>query len=160
MAHILVVGYGNPLRSDDGLGWHVAERLRSLLTAEDVEVRTCHQLTPDLAEPVSRAGMVFFVDAQHGGDPGEISCVPVPAHYSDIAFSHDLSPTALLGFAEKIYGTTPPAFLVSVSGESFELGEQLSSPVAGALPYLIALIGELTARYDCRKFDPVTQAYA
>ena len=27
VAASLVIGYGNPLRSDDGVGWHVAERL-------------------------------------------------------------------------------------------------------------------------------------
>src|SRR5262245_43323372 len=125
MAHILIIGYGNPLRCDDGLGWHVAEKLRELLPSEDIEIRTWKQLTPDLAEAASRASMVFFIDAQHGGQPGDISCLPVAAQYSQISSTHDLSPTTLLGFSQTLYGTSPPAFLVSVSGEKFEHGEQL-----------------------------------
>jgi len=27
MARVLILGYGNPLRSDDGLGWQVAVQL-------------------------------------------------------------------------------------------------------------------------------------
>ncbi len=159
MAHILIIGYGNPLRSDDGLGWHAAEKLREM-HSEGVEVRTCHQLTPDLAEAASRASMVFFIDARQGGKPGDISCLPVVPRYADIAFSHELSPPALLGFSKTLYGSSPQAFMVSVAGESFEHGEQLSSSVADSLPYLIALIGELTARYDHLDRDPVAQAYA
>ena len=28
MGRVLIIGYGNPLRGDDGFGWHAAERLR------------------------------------------------------------------------------------------------------------------------------------
>ena len=74
MARILVLGYGNPMRSDDGLGWQIAVELFRTNRSPDVEVLPCHQLTPELAPAVSRADAVIFVDCEQGGTPGEIRC--------------------------------------------------------------------------------------
>ena len=45
----LVVGYGNPLRSDDGVGPFLANEIGGL-AMEDVTVKTCHQLNVELVE--------------------------------------------------------------------------------------------------------------
>ncbi len=50
----LIIGYGNVLRSDDGIGWHVAERLAADARFDDVTILQRHQLTPELALDVSR----------------------------------------------------------------------------------------------------------
>src|SRR2546421_12899232 len=85
----LVIGYGNPLRTDDGVGWQVAQQLATDL-ADDVDVIGTHQLTPELAEPISRAGLVVFVDAGVGGEPGHVGCrLIAPAGDGTMAFSHD-----------------------------------------------------------------------
>jgi hypothetical protein len=47
---VLIVGYGNPLRGDDGLGWRAAERLRTVIQDAGVEILALHQLTPELME--------------------------------------------------------------------------------------------------------------
>lgn len=67
----LVIGYGNPLRSDDGIGWRVAEELRGRVDASRIEVIECRQLTPEMAEQIRTAGLVVFVDAAAEGAPGE-----------------------------------------------------------------------------------------
>ena len=46
----LIIGYGNPLRSDDGFGWHAGRLLAQALAGQEAEVITCHQLTPELAD--------------------------------------------------------------------------------------------------------------
>src|SRR5208282_6599133 len=66
----LVIGYGNPLRSDDGFGWHASRLLAEALTGRDVEVITCHQLTPELAHPLSQCRRAVFIDADAQGEPG------------------------------------------------------------------------------------------
>jgi hydrogenase maturation protease len=68
----LVIGYGNPLRRDDGFGYQVARRLAELLPADRADVIACHQLTPELAEPISRSELVIFVDARQGAEPGRV----------------------------------------------------------------------------------------
>ena len=61
-ASLLVIGYGNTLRGDDGVGPRVAEAVGEL-NLPGVHTLICPLLTPELANPISRAGKVIFVDA-------------------------------------------------------------------------------------------------
>ena len=70
----LVIGYGNRLRGDDGVGWEVASRLAAAVPSEAAHILTVHQLTPELAEPVSEADLVIFIDASRVGEPGTWRC--------------------------------------------------------------------------------------
>ncbi len=139
MAQVLIVGYGNPLRCDDGLGWSAAEVLSRSLPFSEIEIVVCHQLTPELADSLRSADVAFFIDAAHHGQPGEVSCELVTLQ-PGINGSHQLSPAQLLALAQQLYGATPRAFTVSLCGESFEHGATLSSTVEAALPKLIALV--------------------
>ena len=49
-AGVLVVGYGNSLRGDDGIGWHAARLLTDDPRLTGARVLTHHQLAPELAE--------------------------------------------------------------------------------------------------------------
>ena len=64
---MLVIAWGNPLREDDTVAWHVLEGLRTLRPRPGLpalHLRHAHQLTPEMAEFVSRAQGVVFVDAR------------------------------------------------------------------------------------------------
>lgn len=139
---ILVIAYGNPLRSDDGLAWKAAEELSHLELPDAVEIITRHQLTPELALAVSEVSYVLFLDAARSGIPGEIVSAQVwPARHSSI-FTHDFSPGAILSGAEELYGHGPGALALSLVGECFDHGESLSSTVTANLPKLVALARE------------------
>ena len=137
MPRVLIIAYGNPLRCDDGLAWHVAEKLSHLPLPEHVEVITQHQLTPELAFPVSRAGTVVFVDAAQAGVPGEIRCEPIAPGPVASSLTHQFPAGAILHLAQKLYGAVPRAFVLSLHGECFEHGEALSSKVEENLPRLL-----------------------
>lgn len=141
--HILVLGYGNPLRSDDGLGWRAAECLAEVLEDIDAEIRTLHQLTPELAYPISESALVIFIDASREGEPGELACGQVSAQLMPVRFSHELSPEAIMALAKHMYGVSPPAYLVSLCGQNFGVGESLSPPVSAQLPRLVSLVTQL-----------------
>jgi len=143
MPHVLVLAVGNPLRSDDGLAWRTADELQSTTLPAESEIVKVHQLAPELAENVSRAAQVIFVDAAVTGEPGTLSCERVGRSAAESASSHSLTPAALLQLAATLYGVAPTAFLVSVVGKSFEHGESLSPEVEQALPGLVAKIREL-----------------
>ena len=134
MPRVLIVAYGNPLRSDDGVGWVVAEELRRRLASPEVEVLRLHQLLPEVAESLSHADAVIFVDASWDGEPGELRCQPVTPPPAKVQFSHQLSPAEVLGLAGQLYGATPQAFCVTLTGHCFEHGEELSESVAARLP--------------------------
>jgi hydrogenase maturation protease len=145
MARVLVLGYGNPLRSDDGLGWQVAVQLFRSNASPEVQVLPCHQLTPELAEPVSRADVVLFIDCTREGSPGEFHCAELGPQSGPIAFTHHISPTALLDLSSELYGACPKAYLLSICGECFEAGDSLSPAVDRMLPELRSRVRELIA---------------
>lgn len=139
MADLLIIGWGNTLRGDDGFGWAAAERLREALP--DAEVLTVHQLTPELMEAISRARRVVFIDAGTEGEAGVLTCSEVRASTSAEAFTHQASPAGLLAGSLALYGYVPEAVLYSVKGESFEFGEELSAGVGKALEELVRRLG-------------------
>jgi hydrogenase maturation protease len=145
MARVLILGYGNPLRSDDGLGWQVGVELFRANKSPDVLVLPCHQLTPELAEPISRAEIVMFVDITRQGTPGEFRCEELRSQAGAVSFTHHLSPAGLLDMSSELFGCCPRAYLLSICGESFELGHSLSATVSARLPELKARVRELIA---------------
>lgn len=134
----LIIGYGNPLRSDDGFGWHASRLLGWELAGQDAEVITCHQLTPELAEPLSQSRRAVFIDADAHGKPGDIHRRAVrPQVAASSTFTHRCTPSALLASAERLYGHRPQAVVITVSAQSFAFGESLSPVVSAALPKVV-----------------------
>ena len=133
----LIICYGNPLRGDDGLGWHVAGRLRGVIRDPGVEILALHQLTPELMDDISRADRVIFIDACVGPIPGEIQERIVEPQAAGPAFTHQASPAALLAGARTLYGHAPPATLITVAGAEFSLSEELSPAVGAAVECVV-----------------------
>ena len=138
LSFALIIGYGNPLRSDDGFGWHAGNLLAQALAGKDVEVITCHQLTPEIAERLSQCALAVFIDADAEGRPGDIhrrvACPTVP---DSSAFTHSCTPSGLLASAGELYGHRPQGIIITVSAESFAFGESLSTVVSAALPKVV-----------------------
>jgi len=127
----LVIALGNPLREDDGAGWAVAQALHQ---CQDVRVLVVHQLMPEMAEEVSRADAVVFVDARRGGLAGELRTVALAPAAAEHRLTHVVEPETLLHYAQLLYGRAPKAWLVSIAGERFGLGDGLSASVLQAVP--------------------------
>ena len=145
---VLVIGYGNPLRGDDGIGRHAAELLAGDPRLDGAQVLTSHQLVPELAEDISRASLVVLIDASLRGEPGSLSVRRVEPHPATPAtWSHHLDPEALADLAEALYGAAPPMVLVSVAAGSFAGDDRLSVPLRRALPEVVeAVAGVITGR--------------
>jgi Ni,Fe-hydrogenase maturation factor len=69
---ILVIGYGNTLRRDDGAGVRAAEMMAVDPRFAAVEVLMVYQLTPELSLDIATASLVVFIDADVRGLPGSI----------------------------------------------------------------------------------------
>jgi hydrogenase maturation protease len=140
---VLVIAWGNPLREDDGVAWHVVEGLRRLQprpSLPPLRLRHAHQLTPELAEPVSHAAGVVFVDARRDGTPGQVLAEPVAPSAGQNPLAHSLTPQTLLLYAEGLYGRAPQAVVVTIAGERFGMGEGLSPVVRRAIPRAIRTV--------------------
>ena len=139
----LVVGYGNALRTDDGLGWHAAARLAADPRLAGATVLQRHQLTPELAFDVGCAAFVVFVDAG-SGPPGAIAVEPVvAAPTSTVTWSHHVDPASLLSLARDLYGRVPTGATVSVGTSSMEAGEGVTPLIAAVLPQVVETVVDL-----------------
>lgn len=141
----LVVGYGNPLRSDDGVGWHLAAQLDSDDRLSGATILQRHQLTPELALDFSAASVVVLIDAQVDSAPGHIQTHRIEEAAVGVSSSHQLSPSVVAGLSARLYGRTPDVFVVTCGPESTEPGTALSAPVAAAMPGLADIVVALTA---------------
>ncbi len=124
----LVIGVGNTLRRDDGIGPSVVSALPLL---SGVGTITVHQLTPELTGRLSRANRVLFVDAHCREDePVRLERI----EEENTPLGHAFSPAGLLGLTAVECGSAPAGWLLTVPGFDFEFGEQLSEPAAALIP--------------------------
>jgi hydrogenase maturation protease len=151
----LIIGYGNPLRSDDGFGWHASRSLARALSGQGAEVITCHQLTPELAEPLSQCSHAVFIDADAEGKPGEIHRRPIrPQAPASSSFTHTYTPSGLLASAQQLYGHRPQAIVITVTAQSFEFGDALTPVVSAALPEVVAHVCDWVGSLAGRRAAP------
>ena len=148
---VLIVAYGNPLRSDDGVAWRAAAALQKTFPPERAEILTLHQLGPELAENASRSECVIFVDAAAGpGRPGEIQVRELSESDSDTETSALLSRHVAARMCSRWPRSSTSAGRepspLSVVGKNFNHGESLSPAVEAALPALLARIEELATQ--------------
>jgi len=138
LPRILVIGYGNPGRQDDGLGpAAVAEIVK--LAWPNVTALGNYQLAIEDAIDVAAHDSVWFIDA---ACTGEVPCEVRPLRAAlDIQFTtHLLKPEALLAIAQQHFSKTPEAQLVSIRGYEFDFQEGLSERARDNLTQTMALL--------------------
>jgi hydrogenase maturation protease len=138
---LLVIGYGNELRSDDGVGPKTAEAVAEW-NLPGVRTLTCHQLTPELAVPIASAQCVVFVDAAVDSITSvELREFQAPA--PDQIMAHAADPRILLKLAKEIFGRSPMAFWLTIPVENLAFGEELSPRAYEGLQCALGKIREL-----------------
>jgi hydrogenase maturation protease len=126
----VVIGIGNTLRMDDGIGARVVAGLPS----DAAETMIVHQLTPELAERLHNADRVLFVDAAVAGRPVALRRLHLsPTH----GIGHAMTPEALLDWTARAYGRAPEGWLLAIVGRAFDVGEGLSREAEEAVPSAI-----------------------
>lgn len=153
MNRILILGYGNPDRQDDGVAWHIQRALalefglsapasyEEEFPANDLLDFQFHlQLTPEMAEEIAAYPYVCFVDAHTGNIPEEVRLIDVESEFQRSPFTHHLTPQSLLSMCETLYTKKPAAVLLSARGYHFEFQRELSPETAALVPQAVALI--------------------
>jgi hydrogenase maturation protease len=140
---ILVIGYGNTLRCDDGAGPKVAEAVQALNLGE-VRTIVCHQLSPELAEPVSRADLAVFVDAAVDGS-AEVRYRPLRPCATAPIMAHAPNPQAVLALARTVFGRAPRGWWLTVPAVNLGFGEELSDPAKRGVEAAVEKIRALCA---------------
>jgi hydrogenase maturation protease len=139
---LLVIGYGNELRRDDGVGPRAA-RAVAAWQLPGVEGVAAHQLTPEFAERIGEAERVVFVDAGH--DDVVLTRPLEPSRAAQV-LGHTGGPRELLALAEALCGRRPGAWLITLPAPELGFGEGLSAAaelgLAEALRQIRTLTGE------------------
>lgn len=128
--NILLYGYGNPGRQDDGLGIKFIEHIEKWIKDENiknVEVDTNYQLNVEDALSISDKDIVIFVDASLAIDTS-FKFVKVNSDDSTIEFTmHAVSPSYILDLCNKIYNKNPKTYLLHIKGYYWDLKEEIST---------------------------------
>ena len=153
MKKLLILGYGNPDREDDGVAWHI---LRALVIKLGLDAPESYedeftefesinfdfqlQLTPEMAEDVAEYEYVCFIDAHTGNIPEPVRLIQVESEFQNSPFTHHLTPQSLLSMCETIYGKKPDAVLLSVLGHRFLFSRELSEETAALVSQAVELV--------------------
>jgi len=122
---ILFIGYGNPGRLDDGLGPALAAKIEAL-SLKGMTVEADYQLSVENAFDVSMHDIVIFADAAVRGK--------APFFFKEIhprpplnLGTHNVSPDAVLFFAERLFYSSARAYVLGIRGYEFNgYNERLS----------------------------------
>ena len=138
---LLVIGYGNELRSDDGVGPKTATAVAAW-SLPGVRTLTCHQLTPELAVPIAATECVVFVDACVDSTASVELRALQPAA-PDQVMTHTADPRLLLRLAKEIFGRCPSAFWLTIPIENIAFGNNLSAQASEGSQAALKKIREL-----------------
>jgi hydrogenase maturation protease len=142
----VVIGVGNELRGDDGIGISIARELRDAAEQTGIEVREAQGETIGLLDMWRGRDVVIVVDSMCGGGPAgtvrrfDASAQPLPArlHSSSSTHAFALDETIELGRA---LGRLPARVIVyAIEGRSFEARSGLSDEVETARPALAEIV--------------------
>lgn len=126
----LIFACGNPSRGDDALGPEFLARLEhSSLKQEllrNIDFLTDFQFQIEHAVDLQDRQRIIFVDASLSAtEPFEFE--EISAERDSSHTTHSMSPQAVMDVYSQMYHEQPPpCFLLSIRGESFELGDPLS----------------------------------
>lgn len=140
---ILLIGFGNPGRLDDGLGPALVERLRSR-AIHALTLESAYQPAVEHAALVAHYPVVVFADASlTGREPFTVSrLAPVvdPAGFT----THTLEPQGVLGLALQLYDARPVGISLAIRGYSFGgFGEFLGARATRNLDAAEAFVASL-----------------
>ncbi len=137
---LLLFGYGNPDRGDDGAAYHIFKELfaaekidEDLIFSSDVihlnekaDVIFNFQLLPEYADLVAEYDQVVFIDAHTAEIEEELKLQPLKADFQHSPFTHHFSPSSCLAVAKSLVGKAPEAWLLSIRGYKFGFDRSLS----------------------------------
>ncbi len=141
---LLVIGYGNTLRRDDSVGPRAAEAIAAL-NLPGVRMLNCALLTPELADPISQARRVVFVDAAVDA-PREVQLRELTPADSSQIMAHAADPATMLALARDVFGHAPEAWLLTIPVQDMGIGEDLSPLAQRGLAAAVEEIKKLAAR--------------
>lgn len=145
MGRKVVLGVGNLLLKDEGVGVHVIRALADRQAPPDVEVIDGGTAGCDLLPLISGAEKVVIVDALQGGEPPGAVYRLTPQDFEqqaspNVISLHDIGIMDVLRMLELMDGRLPSIVLIGVEPGQIEVGVELSPEVAASIPFILDLV--------------------
>jgi len=125
---ILVYGYGNPGREDDGLGAELVKRLEEWAVENrfsHIEFDSNYQLNIEDADAISEKEIVIFADASTE-DIESFELTEVSGEH-DVSFTtHAASPGYIVKLCNDLFNKKPEVYLLHIKGYQWDFKEGLS----------------------------------
>ncbi len=143
MDKILIVGIGNLLCRDEGIGVHVIQEMKSMKLPEHIELLDIGTSTMDLISYLEGVKKLIVVDAlKAGGRPGTIyKCTPddlLPGEEGPISL-HEVGLLETLNMSRKM-GMEIHTVIIGVEPKVFDWGMELSEEVKNKIPAIIEAV--------------------
>ncbi len=143
---IVVAGWGNPLRGDDGAGWRVAEAVEERW-GDRVQVLQGQQPLPEWSAALADADVAYLVDACVDATCSEgpaVRGLQAPEATwtagASLLGGHALGADELVQLARSLFGHAPETYLLSIPASQLDLGDDVSpcaqAGIEAALRYL------------------------
>ena len=158
MKRVLVAGFGNLYRRDDGAGFAVVNALRKKMgqrplghledgfdeLGHHVDTVVLHQLVPELADTVAEYDLLVLVDAHVNPQPEPLHEEPITVSQRTMSLiSHQSPPSLILELAFSMHKHAPAGVLLSIRGHDLNFGQGLSRKTAALVPLAVDRILEL-----------------
>jgi hydrogenase maturation protease len=144
--HILILGVGNLLLSDEGIGVHVAQRMMHMELPPEVHVVEGGTDGFGLVNVILEADRMILIDAvKGGGQPGSIyrfdigDCPPYPDLFKTSV--HQISILEVINLSSLI-GPTPQTTIIGIEPHCLDMGMALSPQIEAKIPKIIQMIQE------------------
>ena len=128
MKKVLIYGYGNPGRQDDGLGVLLASRMEDWAQKNaqlSMDFESSYQLNIEDALTISEYDMVLFADASVE-DLEDFGLSRVKPNQKIEFTMHAMSSEFVLHLCQSLYNKFPETFLIHIKGYSFEFMESIT----------------------------------
>lgn len=127
---MLIYGYGNPGRQDDGLGNEFVELVEKWINKnglQGIQTDSNYQLNIEDAHEIKDFDYVLFVDASTEDIDKFILTEVLPSDAQVEFTMHAVSTSFILDLCQKLYQKTPKTYLLHIKGYEWELGEGLTN---------------------------------
>ena len=137
---VLVIGYGNPGRQDDGLGPAAVEAVAAW-SIKGLDTDASYQLNIEDGALLAEYDKVLFIDASTAA-PAPFECYPLEAS-DEIQFTtHALSAESVLAIARDHFDARTEVWMMGIRGYSFAFEEEMTPQAQENLTAALAYIQE------------------
>jgi len=146
---ILIIGYGNPGRQDDGAGVLLSEKLEKWIQEtglEQVHTDSNYQLNIEDAASIARHDLVIFADASHE-EMDDFRLEPLVASGKTEFTMHAVSPAFVLHLCKEVFNHEPDAYLVHIRGYEWEFMAGMTKRAGENLEKALECVREFILNY-------------